>query len=76
MWAAFLVNNNFYLTAFDFGLGMREMKVDKLDGFLRQARLRWFEHVWRRDDQYVGKQVMRMTVGRKERGRSKRRWKD
>ena len=47
---------------------LREMKVDKLDGVLREARLRWFGHVWRRDDQYVGKQVMRITVGRRGRG--------
>ena len=55
---------------------LREMKVEKLDGVLREVRLRRFGHVWRRDYQYVRKQVMRMTVERRERGRPRRRWKD
>ena len=55
---------------------LREMKLDKLDGVLREAKLWWFGHAWRKDDQYVSKQVIRITVGRQERGRPKRRWKD
>ena len=30
---------------------------------LREGRLRWFGHVWRRDDQYVGKKVWNLRVG-------------
>ena len=37
----------------------------------------WFWYVKRRDDDYVGKRVMRMEVeGRRKRGRPKRRWMD
>ena len=30
----------------------------------------------RRDDEYVGKRIRRMQVGRKKRGRPRRRWED
>ena len=42
----------------------------------REARLRWMGHVCRREDSYVGKRVKRLVIGRKKRGRPKRRWRD
>ena len=48
-------------------------KIAKLGDKLRNARLRWYGHVKRRED-YVGKRMMEMTVpGRRKRGRP-RRW--
>ena len=46
--------------------------VTELEAKLREARLRWMGHVHRREDNYVGKRV----IGRKKRGRPKRRWRD
>ena len=50
--------------------------VTELEAKLREARLRWMGHVYRREDNYVGKRVERLVIGRKKRGRSKRRWRD
>ena len=36
----------------------------------------WLGHVVRRDNEYVGKQVRRMWVGRRKRGRPRRRRED
>ena len=39
--------------------------------------LKWYGHVLRREDEYVGKRVMAMEVpGKRRRGRPKRRWLD
>ncbi len=47
--------------------------VDKV----REARLRWFGHVQRRDAGYIGRRVLRMEPpGRRRRGRPKRRFMD
>ena len=44
---------------------------------LRESRLRWFGHVQRRDEDYVGKRTMRIELpGRRRRGRPKRRYMD
>ena len=44
---------------------------------LRNARLRWYGHVKRREEDYVGKSMMEMTrPGRRKRGRPRRRWMD
>ena len=44
---------------------------------VQESRLKWYGHVLRREDEYVGKRVMRMEVPRKRRrGRPKRRWMD
>ena len=44
---------------------------------MQESRLRWYGHVMRRDEQYVGRRIMEMDVqGRRKRGRPKQRWKD
>ena len=49
-------------------------KMAKLRDKLRNARLRWYGHVKRREEGYVGKTMMEMAVpGRRKRGRPKRR---
>ena len=52
-------------------------KIAKLGDKLRNARLRWYGHVKRREEGYVGKTMMEMAVpGRRKRGRPRRRWID
>ncbi|KAK3559045.1 hypothetical protein QTP86_000049 [Hemibagrus guttatus] len=47
--------------------------VDKV----REARLRWFGHVQRRDSEYIGRRMLDMELpGRRQRGRPKRRYMD
>ncbi|XP_047491860.1 uncharacterized protein LOC125041127 [Penaeus chinensis] len=53
-------------------LGIEKKLTDKI----KESRLRWFGHVDRRDESYVGKRVMKMTAGKRKRGRPKRRWSD
>ena len=44
---------------------------------VQESRLKWYGHVLRREDEYVGKRVMGMEVpGKRRRGRQKRRWMD
>ena len=44
-------------------------KIAKLGNKLRNARLRWYGHVKRREECYVGKRLMEMaTSGRRKRG--------
>ena len=53
----------------------RTAKIAKLGDKLRKARIRWYRHVKRREEGYVGKRMMEMAVpGRRKRGRPKRRW--
>ena len=43
----------------------------------REARLRWFGHVQRRDSEYIGRRMLRLELpGRRPRGRPKRRFMD
>ena len=43
----------------------------------REARLRWYGHVLRKDDGYIGKRMLRMELpGNRKRGRPKRRFMD
>ena len=52
-------------------------KIAKLGDKLRNARLRWYGHVKRRKEDYVGKRMMEVVVpGRWKRGRPRRRWID
>ena len=52
-------------------------KIAKLGDKLRNARLRWYGHVKRREEDYEGKRMMEMAVpGRRKRGRPRRRWMD
>ena len=42
---------------------------------VQENRLKWYEHVLRREDEYVGKRVMAMEVtGKRTRARPKLRW--
>ena len=53
------------------------VKVELLGMKMREGRLRWYEHVMRRDQEYVGRRVMEMELpGKRERGRPKRRFLD
>ena len=52
------------------------MGVGELSGKLRETRMRWYGHVTRRDDEYVGKRVQRLRIGKRKRGRPKRRIRD
>ena len=49
-------------------------KIAKLGDKLWNARLRWYEHVKRREKSYVGKRMMEMAMpNRRRRGRPRRR---
>ena len=53
------------------------VKVERLGMKMREGRLRWYGHVMRRDQKYVGRKMMEMEVpGRRKRGRPKRRFLD
>ena len=53
------------------------VKVLEVSKKAQERRLKWFGHVMRREDDFVGKRVMNMEVeGRRRRGRPKFRWKD
>ena len=52
-------------------------KVGEISKKVQESRLKWYGHVLRREDEYVGKRVMGMEVpGKRRRGRPKRRWLD
>ncbi|KAK3544152.1 hypothetical protein QTP86_003162, partial [Hemibagrus guttatus] len=47
--------------------------VGRLGDKVREARLRWFEHVQRRESEYIGRRMLDMELpGRRQRGRPKR----
>ena len=44
---------------------------------VREARLRWFGHVLRRDSEYIGRRILSFELpGRRPRGRPKTRFRD
>ena len=50
-------------------------KVGEISKKVQESRSKWYGHVSRREDDYVGKRVMGMEVpGKRRRGRPKRRW--
>ena len=53
------------------------VKVERLGMKMREGRLRWYGHVIRRNQEYVGRKMMEMELPRKRRrGRPKRRFLD
>ncbi|KAK3575294.1 hypothetical protein QTP86_023415 [Hemibagrus guttatus] len=51
--------------------------VGHLGDKVREARLRWFGHVQRREREYIGRRMLDMELpGRRQRGRPKRRYMD
>ncbi|KAK3548214.1 hypothetical protein QTP70_005159 [Hemibagrus guttatus] len=51
--------------------------VGRLGDKVREARLRWFGHVQRRESEYIGRRMLDMELpGRRPRGRPKRRYMD
>ena len=53
------------------------VKVERLGMKMREGRLRWYGHVMRRDQEYVGRKIMEMELPRKRRReRPKRRFLD
>ena len=44
---------------------------------IQESRLRWFGHVERRDESYIGKRIETMNIeGKRKRGKPKLRWRD
>ena len=53
------------------------IKVERLGMKMREGRLRWYGHVMRRDQDYVGRKMMEMKLpGKRRRGRPKRKFLD
>ena len=53
------------------------LKVESVTERCRKAKRRWFGHVKRRDQDYVGRKTLEMAPpGRRKRGRPKQRWMD
>ena len=51
--------------------------VGEISKKVQESRLKWYGHVLRREDKYVGKRVVAMEVpGKRKRGRPKCRWLD
>ena len=52
-------------------------KVGEISRTVQKRRMRWYGHVMRRDEEYVGKRTMSIEVqGSRKRGRPKKRWMD
>ena len=53
------------------------VRVERVGMKMREGRLRWYGHVMRRDQEYVGRKMMEMELsGKRKRGRPKRRFLD
>ena len=54
---------------------IRTVKVERLGIKMTEGRLRWYGHVMRRDQDYVGRKMIEMELqGKRKRGRPKRRF--
>ena len=52
-------------------------KVGEISRKAQETRSKWYGHVLRREEEYIGKRVMAMEVpGKRRRGRPKLRWLD
>ena len=52
-------------------------QVERFGEKMREARLRWYGHVLRKDDGYIGRRMLRMELpGKRKWGRPKRRFMD
>ena len=55
--------------------GRPTVKVERLGMKMREGRLRWYGHVMRRDQEYVGRKMMEIELpGKRKRGKPKRRF--
>ena len=55
----------------------RTAQVGRFGEKTREARLRWYGHLRRKDDGYIGRRMLRMALpGKRKRGRPKRRFMD
>ena len=53
------------------------VKVERLGMKMREGRLRWYGHVMRRNQEYVGRKMVEMELpGKRRRGRPKRKFLD
>jgi len=52
------------------------VKVGKLKEKIRETRMKWLGHILRREEDYVGRRVRQLEVGKRRRGRPRRSWKD
>ena len=53
------------------------VKTERLVKQMKEGRLRWYGHVMKRDQEYVGRRVIKMELlGKRKRGRPKRRFLD
>ena len=51
------------------------VKLERLGMKMKEGRLRWYGHVMRRDQEYVGRKMMEIKLpGRRRRKRAKRRF--
>ena len=50
--------------------------VVELGQKLGETRLRWLGHIIKREESYIGRRMRNLVVGRRKRGRSRRRWQD
>lgn len=54
-----------------------KLGVAKVSKKVQESRLRWYGHVLRREEEYVGRKVLKMKLpGKRKRGRPKWRWMD
>ena len=51
-------------------------KVGEIPKKVQERRMRWYGHVMRRDEEYVGKRAMGIEVQGSRRGRPKKSWAD